>query len=325
MSRPHRRPLARLTIALSLPALILSSTSTATAADTPAPDDIAPHRSDGCAAPPPQDPGQSVQHPLTSGGLDRSYRLHLPDDYDEHRAWPVVLAYHGRGNTGAGTEEFSGLSELPAVVVYPEGVIGQGDDDRQAWQGAPYSAPGVDDVAFTHDLLDTVESDLCVDRARVYATGKSNGGGFTAILACAAAERVTAIAPVAPALYPHDLDCDPERPVPTLSFHGTEDATIPYTGDLERGLPDLATWNAERAEAGDCRPEPRTRRVDPDITEYRWTGCAPGTAVGHVAVEGGGHTWPGADSYSGGGHTTRTIEAHEEMWRFMSRFRLPLL
>lgn len=47
--------------------------------------------------------------------------------------------------------------------------------------------------------------------------------------------------------------------------------------------------------------------------------------MGHVAIEVGGHIWPGAGSYSGGGHTTRTIEAHEEMWRFMSRFRLPLV
>ncbi|SIO85356.1 PHB depolymerase family esterase [Nocardiopsis sp. JB363] len=325
MSRPYRRPLARLTIALALPVLLLSSTATATAtAAAPAPE-AAPHRSDGCESAPPQEPGQSAQHPLTSGGLERSYRLHLPDDYDEHRAWPVVLAYHGRGNTGAGTEEFSGLSELPAVVVYPEGVIGQGDGDRQAWQGAPYSAPGVDDVTFTHDVLDTVESELCVDRGRVYATGKSNGGGFTAILACAASERVTAIAPVAAALYPNDLDCAPERRVPTLSFHGTEDATIPYAGDPERGLPDVLTWTTERAETNDCRPDPRTRRVEPDITEYRWSGCSPNAPVRHVAVEGGGHTWPGADSYSGGGHTTQTIEAHEEMWRFMSRFRLPLV
>lgn len=35
MSRPHR-PLARLTIALALPVLLLSSTSTATVADTAA-------------------------------------------------------------------------------------------------------------------------------------------------------------------------------------------------------------------------------------------------------------------------------------------------
>jgi polyhydroxybutyrate depolymerase len=69
----------------------------------------------------------------------------------------LIIAFHGRGNTGAGTEEFSGLSTLPAVVAYPNGVIGTGDGDRQAWEGAPYAAAGVDDVAFTGDLLDSLE------------------------------------------------------------------------------------------------------------------------------------------------------------------------
>ncbi|MBR8742299.1 PHB depolymerase family esterase [Nocardiopsis sp. MG754419] len=323
MSRAHRL-LAGLTTALALPALLLTGPDPAGAAPSPdAATDTAPHRSAGCGRPPPQALGQSVTRTLTSGGIERTYRLHLPDGYHGHRALPVLLGYHGRGNTGAGTEAFSGLTGLPAIVVHPDGVIGQGDGDRQAWQGAPYSAPGVDDVAFTHDLLDTLEAELCVDRGRVYATGKSNGGAFTALLACAASERVTAIAPVAAALYPHGSDCDPVRPVPVISFHGTEDVTIPYTGDVVRGLPDIAAWNAARAEANGCRPTPSTGRVEPDIAEYRWTGCDAGARVHHVAVEGGGHTWPGADSYSGGGHTTQTIEAHEEMWRFLSRHRLP--
>ncbi|SHJ43088.1 polyhydroxybutyrate depolymerase [Nocardiopsis flavescens] len=315
--RRTARPLARLAAALAVPALLLTA--------VPAPAQAAPHphRSAGCGTAPPQEPGTSAPHSLTSGGLERSYRLHLPDRYDGRRAWPVVLAYHGRGNTGAGTEAFSGLSELPAVVVYPEGVVGQGDGDRQAWQGAPYSAPGVDDVAFTHDLLDAVEAALCTDPARVYATGKSNGGAFTALLACAASERVAAIAPVAAALYPHGVDCDPVRPVPVISFHGTDDATIPYTGDADRGLPDIAAWNAARADAHGCRPGPRVRRTEPDITVREWRGCDRGARVRHVAVDGGGHTWPGADSYSGGGYTTPTIEAHEELWRFVSRYHLP--
>jgi poly(3-hydroxybutyrate) depolymerase len=312
------RPLARLAAALAVPALLLAAAAPATAAPEPP-----PHRSAGCGTAPPQQPGESVQHSLTSGGLDRSYRLHLPERYDGRRAWPVVLAFHGRGNTGAGTEAFSGLSELPAVVVYPEGVIGQGEGDRQAWQGAPYSAPGVDDVAFTHDLLDELQAALCTDPSRVYATGKSNGAGFTAILACTASERITAIAPVAAALYPNDLGCDPVRPVPVISFHGTDDATIPYTGDTGRGLPDIAAWNAGRADANGCRPGPRTRRIEPDITVREWRGCDRGAPVRHIAVDGGGHTWPGADSYSGGGYATQTIEAHEELWRFVSRHHLP--
>lgn len=312
-----------LTPATASPADARTEASTGTAhGDAPAP--AGAPRSAGCGTAPPQEPGESRQHPLASDGLDRSYRLHLPEDYTADRPWPVVLAFHGRGNTGAGTEEFSGLSELPAVVAYPEGVVGDGDGQRQAWQGAPYSAPGVDDVAFTHDLLDQLEADLCVDERRVYATGKSNGGGFTGILACTASERITAIAPVAGAFYPNDLGCSPERPVPVIEFHGTDDATIPYTGDRERGLPAVDDWSADWAQRNGCRPQSRSTRTEPDITTHRWHGCDQHARVWHVAVDGGGHTWPGADSYSGGGHTTQTIEAHEEMWRFLSRYRLPL-
>jgi polyhydroxybutyrate depolymerase len=261
---------------------------------------------------------------MSSGGRERTYQLHLPAEYDGRRPYPLVLAFHGRGNTGAGTEEFSKLSTLPAVVAYPDGVIGQGDGDRQAWQGAPYAAPGVDDVAFTRDLLDRLEATVCVDTRRVYATGKSNGAGFTGLLACRLADRITAIAPVAGAFYPDTgADCHPSRPVPVIEFHGTADATIPYTGDADRGLPAVLDWAAAWAGRDGCHAGPQTERLGPDVTVTRWTGCAQGVQVRHVAVEGGGHTWPGADSYSGGGHTTQTIEAHEVLWEFLRHYRLP--
>ena len=35
-----------------------------------------------------------------------------------------------------------GWTPCPAIVAYGNGVIGTGDGDRQAWEGAPYSAPG---------------------------------------------------------------------------------------------------------------------------------------------------------------------------------------
>ncbi|MGW2053359.1 alpha/beta hydrolase family esterase [Streptomyces sp. NPDC001840] len=282
-----------------------------------------PDRS-ACRLPAPQQPGTSAQHTISSGGRDRTYQLHLPDGYTKKRDWPVVLAFHGRGNTGAGTEEFSKLSTLPAVVVYPDGVIGTGDGDRQAWQGAPYAAAGVDDVRFTEDLLDRIEATLCVDERRVYATGKSNGAGFVStLLACRAADRIAAIAPVAAALYPTGEECRPSRPVPLIDFHGTGDVTIPYAGDADRGLPAIRDWVAGWAARNGCDDRARDRVTEPDITVSRWRGCDRGAEVQHVAVTDGGHTWPGADSYSGGGYTTQTIEAHEVMWRFLSRFRTP--
>ncbi|MFI7383993.1 alpha/beta hydrolase family esterase [Streptomyces sp. NPDC049813] len=277
----------------------------------------------GCGVPAPQAPGSSVLHTLSSGGRERTYQLHLPDGYDPGRNWPLIVAYHGRGNTGAGTEAFSRLSTLPAVVAYPNGVVGTGDGERQAWQGAPYAAAGVDDVLFTEDLLDEIEARFCVDTTRVYATGKSNGAGFTGLLACRSASRFAAVAPVAGAFYPDTgKNCRPSRPVPVLDFHGTGDTTIPYAGDAERGLPPVQKWVGDWAQRDRCT----TRRPDtvtgPDITTRRWTGCTGGAEVTHVAVAGGGHTWPGADGYSGGGHTTQTIQAHAVMWDFFRHHHL---
>jgi len=274
----------------------------------------------GCQLPAPQQPDTSQPHHLDSGGLDRTYQLHLPAGYEFEEDWPVVLAYHGRGNTGAGTEEFSKLSTLPAVVVYPNGVLG--DEDKQAWQGAPYSAPGVDDVAFTNDLIDELAATLCVDERRVYATGKSNGAGFVGILGCVLADRIAAIAPVAGAFYPNGIDCRPSRPVPVLDFHGTGDVTIPYAGDTDRGLPPVQDWLRGWAQRDRCLAQLPNQVIQPDITVSRWIGCAGGAVVEHVAVTDGGHTWPGADSYSGGGYVTQTIEAHEVFWAFVRHYRV---
>lgn len=285
----------------------------------------APASSAGCGSEPDQAPGSSELHTLTSDDRERTVQVHLPDEYRGDRAWPVVLVYHGRGNTGAGTEAFAGLDELPAIVAYGNGEIGTGDGDRQAWEGAPYSAAGVDDVAYTNDVLDALESDLCVDTRRVYATGKSNGAGFTAILACELSDRITAIAPVAAALYgTGHPDCAPQRPVPVIDFHGTDDVTIPYVGDVDRGLPAIPGWVNEWVVRNGCAEGPEITDTADDVTTYGWTDCARGADVEHVAVLGGGHTWPGEDSYSGGGYATHSIEASEVLWDFLGDERLPM-
>ncbi|MEU6696971.1 poly(3-hydroxybutyrate) depolymerase [Pseudonocardia sp. NPDC046786] len=294
---------------------VIGTAATASAGERP------PPRSPGCGTPAPQQPGTSVDRTVRSGGLDRAVRLHLPPDYTADRAWPVVLVFHGRGNSGPTTEEFSELSAPPAILAYPDGV--PGGEDRRAWQGAPYSAPGVDDVAFTGDLLDELESTLCVDTKRVYATGKSNGGGFTEILACRLADRIAAFAPVAGAYYrAGEPPCEPGRAVPVLSFHGTGDVTIPYAGDAARGLPAIPDWVAGWADRNSCTPQPATRRIEPDVTVSTWSGCDDRARVEHVAIDDAGHTWPGATLYSGGGSTTYTVRATDLIWDFFSRHRL---
>ncbi|MFP5020441.1 CE1 family esterase [Pseudonocardia phyllosphaerae] len=272
-------------------------------------------RSAGCGTPAPQQPGTSVDRTVRSGGIDRRVRLHVPQDYTPDRATPVVLMFHGRGNGGRTTEEFSGLSSLPAIVAYPYGV--EGGEGKRSWQGAPYAAPGVDDVAFTGALLDDLESNLCVDPQRVFAAGKSNGGGFVEILGCRMAGRIAAIAPVAGAYYrAGEPACTPGRSVPALFVHGTADPVVPYTGSAERGLPPIPEKVDEWARREGCDRRPATRRTEPDVTTSTWSGCADGSRVEHVAVEGGGHTWPGATTYSGEGRTTQTVRATELIGEF---------
>ncbi|MFG1624931.1 alpha/beta hydrolase family esterase [Kribbella sp. NPDC049227] len=249
---------------------------------------------------------------VVSGGLTRTYRLHVPDKYNSTKASPLIVVYHGRGKTGAQTEAFSDLSKLDAIVAYPNGVIG--DEDKQAWQGAPYSAKGVDDVKFTADLLDKLEGELCVDTDAVYATGKSNGAGFTGILACQMADRIAAIAPVSGAFYIEGKRCAPSRPVPVLDIHGTGDTTIPYGGDGQRDLPSVQTWVRDWAVRDHCDQEPRVSQQGDDVLKFTYKGCK--ADVVHVAVTDGGHSWPGSDASSGPGYVTQTFEAHELIGAF---------
>jgi poly(3-hydroxybutyrate) depolymerase len=95
-------------------------------------------------------------------------------------------------------------------------------------------------VKFTLDLISELEKKYCVDPARIYSAGKSNGGGFTGLLACdsEASKRIAAFAVVSGAFYRDNKTnelpaCTPGRKsVPWMEFHGYADDTIPYVGGL---------------------------------------------------------------------------------------------
>ncbi len=87
-----------------------------------------------------------------------------------------------------------------------------------------------DDVDFTLELLQQVESQLCIDTARVFATGGSNGGMFTWELGQnpRSAPLFRAIAPLIGLPHRGYLD-GPARAqgMPVLLITGTRDTTVP--------------------------------------------------------------------------------------------------
>ncbi|GAB3904278.1 PHB depolymerase family esterase [Kibdelosporangium lantanae] len=296
-------------------ALLTLSASTAAASPVDKPRNH-PRLSTGCFHQPTVPLGQTVSRNMTSGGYDRDYWLHLPATYQPNQAVPVVMAFHGRKGNGLDIEAFSGLDALNAIVVYPVGL--KGEADQPAWQGAPYQPPS-DDVLFVSDLLDTLQNAYCVDPRRIYATGKSNGGGFTALLACRLQNRIAAFATVAGAFYPQSrAGCVPGRPVSIVDFHGTADNTVSYFGEASshgEPLPALMDWIQGWADHDHC-DAPATTTIGTDVTEFAFTNCAARSDVVHYRIEGAGHTWPGELVDSGPGSATQTIRATQIAWDF---------
>ncbi|UVI36177.1 alpha/beta hydrolase family esterase [Brevibacterium spongiae] len=296
--------------------------STTASADTQAKandrSDSTPAPSAGCGTE--QKPGND-EKTLTTADGERSFRINIPRDYETATPLPLVVGFHGNGSDGAEFQNYTGLPQLPAITVFPDGDL---KDGKRSWQGAPY-ASGADDVAFVADLLDAVESEHCIDLNRVYATGKSNGGGMVSVLACHLRDRFSAFAPVAGAYYPQSTEgCDYSTPTPMLAIHGTGDATMHYDGGHRQGedYPGVREWIQPWADASGCekKTERKVGRKGEDVLRTQWTKCgkSPGSAAVELySVTDGGHVWPGEVVYSGGGYVTGDFSATDTIWEFL--------
>jgi polyhydroxybutyrate depolymerase len=272
----------------------------------------------GCGRAPATPAGRTTEESLNSGGRNRTYLVHVPADYQPNRPLPVVLAFHGRKGRGTDIEGFSGFDGLNVLAVYPRGL--PASDGETAWQGNP-GVFGVDDVRFVADLLDRLRSTLCVDQNRMFASGKSEGAGFAALLACSLPNRIAAVGTVSGAFYPGtSAGCAGSSPVPLVDLHGTDDPIIHYDGGVshrQRYSP-MTAWLQGWATHNRCAPNPGASAMGPDATVLTWSGCAPGGALVHYRLAGGGHTWPGAQARSGPGRTITTISATSVLWTFFA-------
>ena len=174
-------------------------------------------------------PGDSSES-VMSGGMMRTYVLHVPTGYTGMAAIPVVVDYHGLGSTSSGEEAVSSYVTLGDTEGYAT-VFPQGIDD--AWNIGPCCTTSrtVDDLAFSRDLVKDVQTKICVDPKRVYAVGYSMGGGMSHYLACNAADLFAAVAPAAfDLLVDSEEPCNPSRPITEISFRGTADPIVNYDG-----------------------------------------------------------------------------------------------
>lgn len=278
---------------------------------------------------------------ITHQERTRNYRLHVPPGYDPSRPTPVVLAFHGFGSNEKEMGVLTHLSEESDaqgfLVVYARGLaaadLGQEPDPSfgaaGAWNAGVCCGPArdaqVDDVGFVDTLLAELDTQVCLDTKRVYATGFSNGGFFSYRLACERSGQFAAIAPVAG--VEGATPCSPTRPVPVMHFHGSEDRTIEEQGGtaffLTGAYPSVTDTVAHWVARDGCTGEPRTTFQNGDSTCVSWERCAQGATVTRCGVQGGGHTWPGGPEIPGLGYTTKDLDATREMWRFFAAHPRP--
>jgi polyhydroxybutyrate depolymerase len=253
-------------------------------------------------------PGDSIET-LISDGSERTYRLHIPTGYDSATPAPLVVNYHGYDRSAEDQERYSGLVPVADahgfVLVTPEGL-----DSPQWWQVVDVEPDStLIDVDFTRDLIGQLRTELCVDPGRMYATGMSNGAEMAAQVGCLLPELFAAVAPVAGVVF---QDCD-RGPMPVLAFNGTDDFNVPF----ETAEPAMADW----AQRNQCAAaDPSTSRVSDHVTRESYAGCGGNDVVLYV-IDGGGHTWPGAEDdapHGGVGATTHEISASELIWQFFA-------
>lgn len=231
---------------------------------------------------------------LEFGGLNRTYQLYVPANV-EHPAG-LVINLHGAGMTG---QQQASLTNYNAVadqhgfaVVYPEGIDLSWADGRGA---STPDRQGVDDVGFLVALADRLTHDYGIAPGHVFATGLSAGAFMANRLACQRADVVAAIAPVAGSLG-SAVPCAPSRPVSVFATHGMADQVVPYNGggmvgrggasDIVAPQVMVARWR----ELDHC-PAPVEDFPGPGVHRFTSAGCANGTEVVFVGVDGGGHEW----------------------------------
>ena len=227
------------------------------------------------------------------------------------RALPLVVAFHFAGGTGREMEAAVGLSALADregfAVLYPNAV-----SPSHFWALTPRDSG--DDLAITYNLIRHVETTVCIDDERIYATGVSNGGGMAARAGCELSDVVAAVAPVAGG-YRGLKPCRPERPESVLEIHGTADTVVPYNGrgpDHAGSVPAyLAGWAARDG----CRVGPARKARARGVTQLDWGKCDQGVAVRHLRLPGTTHGWPGSESGLPRRDPTG-ISTDREVWRF---------
>ena len=221
---------------------------------------------------------------------------------------PLVVVMHGYTGNMHDIASYVGMNELADengfLVAYPQGTK---DSDGNNFFNVGYdfhSSSTVDDVGFVRAMVEEIDNQYELNKEAIFATGMSNGGDMSFLLACEASDLFRAVAPVAGSMMTNMLNqCEPETALPVLEIHGDEDRVTRLGGDKENEDGWGAYWDLETTMAFWARKNGLLERKEV-LSEYpngdgklvrsiTWHADDHLREVRFLVVKGGGHDWPG--------------------------------
>ena len=286
---------------------------------------------------------QNILDSLEHQEFQRKYIVHLPPNYSEELATPVVLTLHGGSGNFLSVQGLTQMNQVSNqygfLSVYPQGYA-QSLIGGFTWadsRGTSADRANIDDVGFIAKLIDTLAADFNVDKNKVYICGFSNGGFMTQRLACEAPEPFAAIGSLGCSMDTSLIEnCFPSKAVPMAYFSGTEDPEVPYEGGAMQNPAvkpiapvDTAVqfWVANN----NCQQQqpvvniPDTVPGDSSTVElFKYTDCDCNADFYFYKIINGGHTWPGVPLPQRPqlGNANEDIHASYELWNFFSAHSL---
>ncbi len=267
---------------------------------------------------------------LISSGETRRYLLYVPPTYNPAKDTPLVINIHGYAQWPANQRDISNWNDLADeqgfIVVYP-----MGREFPLRWSShAPVadSEQSRSDVRFISDLIAKLSAEYHIDTKRIYASGLSNGGGMSFMLACTVSEQIASIGGVGGAYtYPWEA-CNPSRPVPLIVFHGMLDEIVPFNGGASNSFdipfPNIPMWVETYADRNGCSEKSEIPSQGA-VAEIHYTACSENADVVFYSITDGGHSWPGGDPLPEFivGKTSQDIDATRVMWQFFVQHPMP--
>ena len=298
--------------------------------------------------------------------VERRYLVYVPEERP-HAPLPLVFMFPGYGASAEAAAlyythtRFEQLAdEHGFVVVYgnglpnvPPGEMGPAQPEGGYLQGcfSPHTSEGVD-VEYVRQIVDQLDTELAIDRSRVYAAGLSAGGGMALQLAIEAPDLVAAIAPVVPLPFqPSGIwlhQCQPKAghaEVSIAMLAATGDRFVSYTPGPSPMYPQaiypgmeetrdvwLQALGISGAPQLELLPDlvqgdsygPHTGLQSSHIERTKYAAGASGAELWYYKAVGMGHWWPNplqtvSDLWPIFGKTNQDIDFADHAWEFFQR------